>query len=59
MAGWGTGSFENDDAADWVKKLGAMAPEDLTQIFAHATVRAILKRQRPAWSLRRPRSSLP
>ena len=36
MAGWGTGSFENDDAADWVKKLGALAPEDLMQIFAHA-----------------------
>jgi len=36
MAGWGTGSFENDDAKDWVANLGSVAPDDLTQIFAQA-----------------------
>jgi hypothetical protein len=36
MAGWGTGSFENDDAAGWLAKLGAIGPEDLTQIFVQA-----------------------
>jgi len=36
MAGWGTGSFENDDAAGWLAKLGAIEPEDLTQIFVQA-----------------------
>lgn len=36
MGAWGTGSFENDDAADWVAQLGSMAPDDLTQIFAQA-----------------------
>ncbi len=37
MGAWGTGSFENDDAADWVAELGSMAPDDLTRIFAQAT----------------------
>lgn len=36
MGAWGTGSFENDDAADWVAQLGTMAPDDLTRIFAQA-----------------------
>jgi Domain of unknown function (DUF4259) len=36
MAGWGTGSFENEDAAGWLAKLGTVAPEDLTQIFVQA-----------------------
>ncbi len=36
MGAWGTGSFENDDARDWVAGLGTMAPEDLTKIFARA-----------------------
>jgi hypothetical protein len=36
MAAWGTGSFENDDAADWIAKLGTTAPDDLTQIFVQA-----------------------
>jgi len=36
MAAWGTGSFENDDAADWLAKLGAIEPDDLTQIFVQA-----------------------
>jgi hypothetical protein len=33
---WGTGSFENDDAKDWLAELGTIAPEDLTQIFVQA-----------------------
>jgi hypothetical protein len=36
MAAWGTGSFENDDAADWLAELGTIAPDDLTQIFVQA-----------------------
>jgi hypothetical protein len=33
---WGTGSFENEYAADWPKELGAITPDDLTQIFVQA-----------------------
>jgi hypothetical protein len=33
VGGWGTGSFENDDAADWVAHLSAVAPADLTKIL--------------------------
>jgi hypothetical protein len=33
---WGVGSFENDDAAGWLAKLGAITPNDLTKIFLHA-----------------------
>ena len=36
MAAWGTGSFENEDAADWLAKLGAIEPDDLTQMFIQA-----------------------
>ncbi len=36
MGAWGTGSFENDDAAGWLAKLDTIAPEDLTQIFVQA-----------------------
>lgn len=36
MAAWGTGSFENDDAAGWLAKLGTVTPDDLTQIFVQA-----------------------
>ena len=36
MGAWGTGSFENDDAADWVAGLDAITPEELTRILAHA-----------------------
>ena len=36
MAMWGTGSFENDDARDWLGQLDKVAPEALTQIFAGA-----------------------
>jgi hypothetical protein len=33
---WGVGSFENDDAAGWLAKLGPITPNDLTKIFLHA-----------------------
>ncbi len=36
MGAWGTGSFENDDAAGWLAKLSTIAPDDLTQIFIQA-----------------------
>lgn len=36
MGAWGTGSFENDDAADWIGKLGTITPTDLTKILALA-----------------------
>jgi hypothetical protein len=36
VAGWGTGSFENDDAAGWLAELKAIEPDALTQIFARA-----------------------
>jgi len=36
LGGWGTGSFENDDAADWVGELGTISPKDLNQILAQA-----------------------
>ncbi len=36
MGAWGMGSFENDDAADWVAGLDEIAPADLTQILVHA-----------------------
>jgi hypothetical protein len=36
MGAWGSGSFENDDAADWLTQLEAIAPDDLTRIFDKA-----------------------
>ncbi len=36
MGAWGTGSFENDDAADWVGKLGTITPDDLTKVLVRA-----------------------
>jgi hypothetical protein len=36
MGAWGTGSFENDDAADWIAELATIVPDDLTQIFVQA-----------------------
>ncbi len=36
MGAWGTGSFENDDARDWIGKLGTVAPAELTRIFSDA-----------------------
>ena len=37
MGAWGSGSFENDDAADWLAQLGTIGPDDLTKIFDKAT----------------------
>jgi len=36
VGAWGMGSFENDDAADWVAGLDEIAPADLTKILVHA-----------------------
>jgi hypothetical protein len=36
MGAWGTGSFENDDAKDWIAHLGPVSPNDLTKIFSQA-----------------------
>jgi len=36
MGAWGSGSFENDDAADWLAQLGTIEPDDLTKIFGIA-----------------------
>ena len=36
MGAWGSGSFENDDAADWLGQLGTIGPDDLTNIFSKA-----------------------
>ena len=36
MGEWGTGSFENDEAADWLAELGSRVPDDLTQILVQA-----------------------
>jgi hypothetical protein len=37
MGGWGTGSFENDEAAGWLAHLAAIGPADLAKIFTHAS----------------------
>jgi hypothetical protein len=36
MGAWGTGSFENDDAKNWLAELGLIVPDDLTQILVRA-----------------------
>jgi hypothetical protein len=36
LAGWGTGSFENEDAASWLAQLGTITLDDLTQILVRA-----------------------
>jgi hypothetical protein len=36
MAAWGAGSFENDEAADWLATLSTLTPDDLTKIFGKA-----------------------
>jgi len=36
VGAWGTGSFENDYAADWLTELGTITPDDLTRTFAQA-----------------------
>jgi len=36
VAAWGSGSFENDDAADWLAELPTITPDDLTRIFTRA-----------------------
>jgi len=36
VGAWGNGSFENDDAADWLAHLGTVTPVGLTQLLAQA-----------------------
>ena len=36
MGAWGTGSFENDDARDFLAGLSSKTPEDLKQILVSA-----------------------
>ena len=36
MGAWGTGSFENDDAANWIAELGTIVPDHLAQILVQA-----------------------
>lgn len=36
MASWGTGSFENDDAAGWVAAVDKVAADDLKEILVQA-----------------------
>jgi hypothetical protein len=36
MAGWGTGSFENEDAQNWLGQLQSFGMDDLREIFARA-----------------------
>ena len=36
MPGWGSGSFENEDAQTFLNGLSSQTPEDLKQILARA-----------------------
>ena len=36
MGAWGSGSFENDDASDWLGTLDNLTPADLTRILTRA-----------------------
>lgn len=36
MAGWGTGSFENEHAQNWLAQLNQLTVDDLTEILRHA-----------------------
>lgn len=36
MPGWGTGSFENEDAQNFLNELATLAPSDLKEILARA-----------------------
>ena len=36
MPGWGTGSFENEDAQNFLGRLNSIGVDDLRQILTHA-----------------------
>jgi len=36
VAGWGTGSFENEDAQNWLGQLSSLGMDDLKKIFVRA-----------------------
>lgn len=37
MAGWGTGSFENEHAQNWLAQLSDLTVDDLTKLFHQAS----------------------
>src|SRR5271167_481564 len=43
MPGWGTGSFENEDAQSFLGRLGSLGPDDLRQMLARAADRDYLE----------------
>lgn len=36
MAGWGTGSFDNEHAQQWIRQLHSLRPDELQNIFSQA-----------------------
>jgi Domain of unknown function (DUF4259) len=43
MAAWGSGSFENDDAHDWLDRLARLTLDDLKQLLSRADDNAYLE----------------
>jgi uncharacterized protein DUF4259 len=43
VSGWGTGSFENEDAQDFLGQLKSLGIDDLRQILARAAERGYMK----------------
>jgi len=36
MPGWGTGSFDNEDAQEWLKRLATVRVDQITEVLARA-----------------------
>ncbi len=43
MPGWGTGSFENEDAQSFLGRLNSLGVDDLRQMLTHAAVQDYLE----------------
>jgi len=43
MAGWGSGSFDNEDAHNWLDQLARLTPDDLKQLLSRADDGAYLE----------------
>ncbi len=43
MAGWGSGSFDNEDAQDWLKHLPGLTTDDLQQLLSRVDANAYLE----------------
>ena len=43
MAGWGSGSFDNEDAQDWLKRLPGLTTDDLQQLLSRVDANAYLE----------------